>query len=105
MDAYNADFIKSIHFEKIEIRNSNSLNKKLKEEFYSLLTSYGYRSTDSIKKYLWNGGNMILYCSIDMNKDHEVVVYANETLIEIFKNTLLEFDNTQHLIQEEPHEL
>ena len=105
MDAYNADFIKSIHFEVLEVKNNNSLNKELKEEFYSLLTSYGYRTTDSIKKFTWDGSAMRIYCSIDMNKEHEVEVHANETLIEIFKNILQEFDNTQHLIQEESREL
>ena len=105
MDAYNADFIKSIHFEVLEVKNSNSLNTELKEEFYLLLTSYGYRKTDSIKKYLWDGHMMHLYCSIDLNKDHEIEVHANDTLIEIFKNIILEFDNTQHLIQEQSREL
>lgn len=92
-------FIKSIHFEEIDVANDILLNKKIKNDFYHFINCYAYRRMNYVKRYL---SPDVIYSKIELTQSHDLYVYANKYLIEELKEVIKKFDNVEFLVHEKP---
>ena len=84
MIAVNFPFIKSIHFEELNIPNDDKANKKYKQYFYLFINCRNFRSMKNIQNS---------YCFFSL-ESHILTIKANQNFIEICLDILNQFENS-----------